>query len=161
MDSHITWFSTASSGKCLGMECLQKLLGDKYESSIRWWGRRMCIHLLLRELQNYNSLLNNCRLENVGSHHKRYPTSKGKGEAQQEGRRGEIEFRIKPLTCQRCSEGSNKPCVYQDPETPQRARPVFECLLQRFRSAVDCFRDRGFGYSRLGYGISPLGGGCH
>ena len=71
MDSHITWFSTASSGKCLGMECLQKLLGDKYESSVRWQGRRMCIHLLLRELQNYNSLLNNRQLENVGCHQKK------------------------------------------------------------------------------------------
>ena len=54
VDSHITWVSTASSGKYLGMECLQKLLSDKYESGIRWRGRRMCIHLLLRELQNYN-----------------------------------------------------------------------------------------------------------
>ena len=42
MDSHITWFSTISSGKCLGMECLQKLLGDRYESSVRWRGRRLC-----------------------------------------------------------------------------------------------------------------------
>ena len=31
-------------------------------------------------------------------------------------------FRIKPHTCQRHSEGSNKPCVHQDPETPQRLR---------------------------------------
>ena len=34
---------------------------------------------------------------------KRYPTSKGKGEAQQDGRRGESMFRIKPHTCQRHS----------------------------------------------------------
>ena len=40
-------------------------------------------------------------------------------------------------------------------------RTVFECLLWRYRSAVDCFRDRGSGWSRLGYGISPLGGGRH
>ena len=31
-------------------------------------------------------------------------------------------FRIKPHTRQRHSEGSNKPCVHQDPETPQRLR---------------------------------------
>ena len=31
-------------------------------------------------------------------------------------------FRIKPHTCQRCSEGSNKPCAHQDLETPQRLR---------------------------------------
>ena len=26
-------------------------------------------------------------------------------------------FRIRPHSHQRCSEGSNKPCVHQDPET--------------------------------------------
>ena len=31
-------------------------------------------------------------------------------------RRGEIKFRIKPHTCQRCLESSNKPCV-QTPQT--------------------------------------------
>ena len=36
------------------------------------------------------------------------------------GRRGKIVFRNKPHTCQRCSEGSNKPCAHQDPQTPQR-----------------------------------------
>ena len=33
-----------------------------------------------------------------------------------------FEFRIKPCFCQRCSEGSNKPCAHQDPGTPQRLR---------------------------------------
>ena len=33
---------------------------------------------------------------------------------------------------------------------------MFECLLQRYRSAVDCCKGRG-----SGYGISPLGGGHH
>ena len=47
----------------------------------RWQSRKMCTHLLLRELQNYNSLLNNHGQENIGSHQKRYSTSKGKGEA--------------------------------------------------------------------------------
>ena len=32
----------------------------------------------------------------------------------------DLTFRIKPHTCQRHSEGSNKPCVHQDPETPPR-----------------------------------------
>ena len=41
---------------------------------------------------------------------------------QQNGRRDKIAFRIKPHTCQRCSEGSNKPCEHQDPGTPQRLR---------------------------------------
>ena len=52
-----------------------------------------------------------------------------------------------------------------DPETqrPHRdwERTVFEHLLWRYGSAVDCCRGRGSGFSRLGYGISPLGGGCH
>ena len=55
--------------------------------------------------------------------------SKGKGEPQQDGRRGKIAFRIKH-TCQRHSEGSNKPCVHQDPKTHRDwDRTVFECLL--------------------------------
>ena len=43
--------------------------------------RRTCAHLLLGEPQNCTSLLNNHQQENVGSHQKRYPTFKGKGEA--------------------------------------------------------------------------------
>ena len=50
------------------------------------------------------------------------PHPRGKEKPQQDDRRGETAFRIKPHTCQRCSEGSNKPCVHQDPETPQRLR---------------------------------------
>ena len=50
------------------------------------------------------------------------PFPRAKEKPQQDGRRGEIEFRIKPLTCQRCSEGSNKPCAHQDPEIPQTLR---------------------------------------
>ena len=47
---------------------------------------------------------------------KRHPMSKGKGEAPEDGRRGEVAFRIKPHTCQRCSEGSNKTlCTSGDP----------------------------------------------
>ena len=40
-------------------------------------------------------------------------------------------------------------------------RTVSEHLLWRYGSAVDCCRGRGSGCSRPGYGISPLGGGCH
>ena len=39
------------------------------------------------------------------------------------------------------------------------ARTMYECLLWGYWSAVVC--RRGSGCSRLGYGISPLGGGCH
>ena len=41
---------------------------------------------------------------------------------QQDGRKGKFTFRIKPHSLQRCSEGSKKPSVHQDPETPQRLR---------------------------------------
>ena len=80
---------------------------------------------------------------------------------QQDDMRGKITFKIKPHTFQRCSESSNIPCVHQDPETPQKLRQNCECLLRRYRSAVDCRRGRGSGCCRLGYGISPLGGGHH
>ena len=36
----------------------------------------------------------------------------GKEKPQQDDRRGAIAFRIKPHTCQRCSEGTNKTLVY-------------------------------------------------
>ena len=38
---------------------------------------------------------------------------------------------------------------------------MFESVLWRYRSAVDCHRDRGSGCRRLGYGISPLGRSHH
>ena len=44
---------------------------------------------------------------------------------------------------------------------PHSDRTVFECPLWMCGSTVDCLRGRGSGYSRLGYGISPLGGGYH
>ena len=47
------------------------------------------------------------------------PHPRVKGKPQQDGRRGKIMFRIKPHTRQRLSEGSNRPCAHQDPETPQ------------------------------------------
>ena len=48
------------------------------------------------------------------------PHPRAKEKPQKDGRRGEITFRIKPHTRQRCSEGSNKPCMHQDPDTPKR-----------------------------------------
>ena len=47
------------------------------------------------------------------------PYQRAKKKPQKDSRRGKITFRIKPYTCQRHFEGSNKPCVHQDPETPQ------------------------------------------
>ena len=47
---------------------------------------------------------------------------RAKEKPQQDGRRGKINFRIKPHSHQRHSEGSNKCRTHQDPETPQRLR---------------------------------------
>ena len=47
------------------------------------------------------------------------PRPRAKEKPQQDGRRGKIMSRIKSHTCQRCLEGSNKPCAHQDPQTPQ------------------------------------------
>ena len=43
------------------------------------------------------------------------PTSKKKEEDPANGRRGKITFIIKLHTFKKFSEGSNKPCVHQDP----------------------------------------------
>ena len=118
-------------------------------------------HLLLQELQNYNSLLKTIDRRMLDPTKKDTSCPGTKNKPQKDGRKGEITFRIKSHTPQCCSEGSNKPYAYQDPETPQRLRTVFECLLWRYRSAVACRRGQGSGCSRPGYGISPLGAGCH
>ena len=117
----------------------------------------MCSHLLLQGLQNYNSILNNSPPKKDTPHLR----AKEKPH-QQDGRRGEIVFRIKPHSHQRLSEAKTN-LVHTRTQRPHRdsARTVFECLLWRYRSAVDCCRDRGSGCSRPGYGISPLGGCRH
>ena len=107
---------------CVSWEISPKLIWT-WPSGIRWRRKRLCAHFLLWELQNYSLLLNSHRLENAGSHKKKKkdtPCPRAKENPQQICRRGEISFRLKPLIHQRCSEGSNKPCVHQDPEMPQR-----------------------------------------
>ena len=82
------------------------------------------------------------------------PHPRAKEKPQQDGRRGEIMFRIKPHTHQSRSEGSSTRT-----QRPYRNwdKTVLECLLWRYGSAVDCRKCRGSGCSRLGYGINPLG----
>ena len=90
---------------------------------------------------------------------KHIPHPRSKEKPQQDGRRSEIMFRIKPQTHQRCSEGTNKTLCApgsrernSDPHKrlSQTCRGVFECLLQRHGSAVTCCGYRGSGCSRLG-----------
>ena len=90
------------------------------------------------------------------------PHPRAKEKSQQDGRRGEITFRIKPHTCQRCSEGPNMPCSHQDPETPQRlsqncvwVSPV-SCLLS------PCLpQGQGLWVHRTGYGRVQQTWGWH
>ena len=92
---------------------------------MRWQSRETYAHLLLGELQNYNSLLNICRQENVGSHQKKSPCPRAKEKPQQDGRRGKITFRIKPHTHQRCLEGTNKTlCTPGDPTGTEPDLPL-------------------------------------
>ena len=73
---------------------------------------------------------------------KNTPRPGAKEKLQQDGRRGEITFRIKPLTPQRHSEGSNEPFEHQDPETLQLSQ---NCL------SVSC-RDMGQQWPAAGTG---------
>ena len=75
------------------------------------------------------------------------PCPRAKEKPQEDGRRGEIAFRIKPHACQRCSDGSNISCAQQDTETPQR--PPELCL------SVSC---GGTGQQWTTSGTEALGG---
>ena len=74
-----------------------------------------------------------------------------KEKPQQDGMMGEILFRLKPYTCQRCTEGPSKPCGHQDPGkgavTHKRdwTRPAFECLSVSCRGRLK----RPWGWERL------------
>ena len=62
----------------------------------RWQSRMTCAQLL-RELQNYNLLLNNHQQENVGSHQKDNPCPRAKEKPKQDGIKGEITLESKPI----------------------------------------------------------------
>ena len=95
---------------------------------MRWWNRRTCAHLPQWELQNFNSLLNNhwqiviC-LTKKDPPQIDTPHPRAKEKPQQDGRSGKITFRIKPYTCQRCSEGSNKTLCAPGPRVPRKTEP--------------------------------------
>ena len=128
-----------------------------------------CIHLLLRERQNYNLLLNIYRQETVGYHQKKIPHVEGQRRRSNKmvgGAKSHLESN--PIPARDARRPQTKLCVHQDPEAPQRLSQtclsVFECLLPRHGSAVVCHRDRNSGCSRPGtcsVWHSPLGGSCH
>ena len=130
----------------------------------KWWSRRTYAHLLPWELQNYTSLLNHWWWMLDPTKKKDTPCARAKENPQQESRRGEIVFRIKHLTHQRHSEGSNKPHVHQDPKILQRLS--HNCVWMspakvQVSSSLPQGRGRVSGCSRPGYDISPFGGGHH
>ena len=118
--------------------------------------RRVCTHLLLRELQNYNLLLNNHQQENVGSHQKKIPCIQGQRRSPNTMVGGAQLCLIKLHTLQRCSEGTNKTCtpgpVERSSDSHKRLSQtclrVFECTLWMHESAVPCHGGRGSGCSR-------------
>ena len=69
------------------------------EIGSRWQSRRTCSHSLLREHGNHNCLLDNHRQEHTGTHQKRYPTSKDKGEAAMRQQEGRNHNKIKSHNC--------------------------------------------------------------
>ena len=115
---------------------LNKSPREQWLFQLRLQSRRTCTHLLLQELQNCNSLMNNHQKEYIGSHQNTHTHthththSRTKEKPQQDNRRSEIALRIKPHTFQRCSVGSNKALCTPGPRdsTGDWARHVFECV---------------------------------
>ena len=91
------------------------------------------------------------------------PHPRAKEKPQQDGKRGKVAFRIKPNTCQRRSEGSNKTLSHQDPGTPQRLSQAL--VFCRGTGQQWLVAGAGaLGAADLGHpacGISPLRGGRH
>ena len=134
----------------------------------KWWSRRTCTHFLPWELQNYTSLVNNHRRIMLD------PTKKKKKKIPhvQEQRRiprktvGGVKLCLESnIIPTRDIQRAQTKLVCTRTQRPHRdwAITVFGCFLWRYRSAVACCRGKGraSGCSRPGYGISPLGGGCH
>ena len=79
------------------------------------------------------------------------PHPRAKERFQQEGRRGEMAFRIKPHSCQRSLEGSNKTLCPPGPRDSTESEPDLPLSVSfRGGSAVACCGDRVSGCSRLG-----------
>ena len=90
----------------------------------RLWSRRMCIHLLLWELQNCKELLNNHGEDNVGSYWKNIPHVRGQRRSPNE-MVGEVKSCLESnlIPTRDAQRAQTKPCVHQDPGTPQETEP--------------------------------------
>ena len=121
----------------------------------RWWSRRTCTHLLLWEFESFNSLPNNHWQENVGSHQKMIPHVQGQRRSPSKTVGGvKACLESNSIPAREAQKAQTKPCVHQDPETPQRLSQtclwVFDCLLWWHGSAVACCRGTGSGCNRPG-----------
>ena len=128
-----------------------------------WWSRRLYVHFLLQELQNYNLLLVNHWQENVGSHQKNILQIQGQRRSPRNMVRGaQLCLESNPIPARDAQRAkTNLVCTRTQRPHGGWPRIVFECRLWRYVSAVACSRGRGSGWSRPGYGIRPPGGGCH
>ena len=90
------------------------------------------------------------------------PHPRAKEKPQKDSRRAKSCLESNPIPT-RDAQRAQTYLVCTRTKRPQRDwdRTVFECLMRRYRSAVDCCSGTGSGCSRPGYGISPLGGGLH
>ena len=129
----LTWSQTMCLGPAAGHhgpKPLPETLGHSQASL-----GQECVHLLLQELQNCNSLLNNCWQETVGSYQKKKPHVQGQRSSPSkmiEGAKSCLES--KPIPTRDIQRAQTKCCVHK--ETPQRLSQVylwvFDGLLQRY-----------------------------
>ena len=111
--------------------------------------------------------MNNHQKENVGSHQKKIPHIQGQRRSPSKMVKGaKSRLESNPIPARDARRAQTSPLrvpVWVRTRTQRLhrdwARSVFECLLQRYRSAVDFPTGSGSGCSRPGYGIRPLGGG--
>ena len=117
-------------------------------------------------IPNCNLLMNSHQQENVGSHQKKIlHIQRQRRSPNKMVGRAKLCLESDSIPTRDTWRVQTKPCVNQDPGTPQETdNPVSACLLRRHGSAVGCCGHRGSGGSRPGgmaRGISPLGGGHH
>ena len=76
------------------------------------------------ELQNYNSLLNNHRQENVESHQKKIPhIQRQRRSPNKTIGGGELHLESNPTQARDAQRPQTKACAHQDPGKPQETEP--------------------------------------
>ena len=86
---------------------------------VGWWSRGIWAHLLLRGLQNYNSLLNNHGQENAGSHQKKkIPHIQGQRSPNKIVQDTKSCLETNPIPAKDTWRAQTKSCAYQDSWRP-------------------------------------------